>query len=102
MKCEHCGKELKEVGVLERDELQDWLRSGEMQDNAVQALKPEVIEKMKFSDGQVFEYFRACFDELAKANFLRYLIRRDLKNKYGFTDEFFVKPDTGKVYVHAE
>lgn len=100
MKCRNCGKELKEIGILNEDELRDYIRISEMYNNATQALKPEVVNGFNFTEGQVFEYFRAGFDEMAKASFLSFCLMKDLRNKYKFTTECYVDQDTGKLYVH--
>lgn len=102
MKCECCGKELKKVGVLSSDEHKDYLRISEMYSNAQQALKPEVVNSMKFTEGQVFEYFRAAFDEMAKAAFLEYYFKKEITAKYKLDGQYFVKPDTGELYVHKQ
>ena len=100
MKCENCGKELTKIGTLTEEELRNYIRLSEMYNNATQALKPDVIEGLKFTEGQVFEYFRAVFDEMAKASFLNWCLRRDLKQKYNFADEYYVDQNTGDVYSH--
>lgn len=100
MKCPDCGKELKEVGVLTDEELLDFQHVREMTFNAQQALRSEVINKMNFTEGQVFEYFRAAFDEMAKASFLDYCIRQELKKKYKLDDSYFFDLTTGRIYLH--
>ena len=100
MKCPDCGKELKEVGVLTDDELKDYLHIQEKVLNAQQALKPDVIENYNFTEGQVLEYFKAAFNEMATANFLNYCLRKEIVAKHHVSNDFCIHPVTGNIYIH--
>lgn len=79
MKCENCGKEMIKAGALTKKEEQDWIFIKTKEDTISQALSPETIKGMEFKDGEVFEYFKACYEAKAESEFLRFLFFRDLK-----------------------
>lgn len=81
MVCENCGKEMIKVGVLTEQEQNDWTFIRTKENTTDQALNIETIKGMEFKDGEVFEYFRACFDAKAEVEFLRYIFFRDLKKR---------------------
>lgn len=79
MKCAECGKEMISVGVLSEKEEQDWIFIKTKEDTTFQALNPQTIKSMDFKEGELLEYFKACYEAKAETEFLRYLFFRDLK-----------------------
>ena len=104
MVCRHCGKELIKIGELTEKEVEELAFINKKSANAMQALNIETINGMKFTDGQVFEYFRAAFDNKAQAEFLNYIFFRDLAKRLGRTD-FTIgngEPDNHDIFVHPD
>ena len=103
MVCQQCGVEMTKVGVLTDKEKDDLAYVNEKFNCAQMALSGGVIKDIKFDDNQVFEYFKASYDQLAEANFLRYVFNRDLKKRLGVEDidnNLFIDFVTGEVFQH--
>lgn len=102
MKCEQCGKDLIKVGILNEEETENYFFSNEKINCAYQALNMDVLKNMQFSDGQVFEYFRAAYDALASAKFLQYILNRDIKSRRNITEDIIIDPETLEIYIHQK
>lgn len=102
MVCEKCGKEMIKVGVLSETELQDLYFVNEQCNTAYQALNRDVINEMKFEDGQVFEYFRAAYEALAKGRFLSAMFHRDLKKRLNISKDVYIDEISGEVFIHPD
>lgn len=102
MVCENCGKEMIKVGVLTEQEQTDFYFINEKYATATQALESDVIENMEFSDGQVFEYFKACYDQLAQAKYLQFIFERGIKNRVGVEQDVPITIDglSFEVFIH--
>ena len=81
MTCKKCGKELIKLGELTESEIEELTLINKKQVNVQQALNPATINAMEFSDGQVFEYFRAVYDSKAQADFLLHIFFRNLRKR---------------------
>ena len=92
------------VGVLTEEEVNDFVYVNEKFATVNQALGTDILKDMEFKDGQVFEYFKACYDQLAQAKYLQFIFERDLKNRLeiaqgipifidGISTEVFIHPD---------
>lgn len=104
MTCKDCGQELTKVGELTEKETEDYIYLGECYSTAQQALNPDVINKMDFSEGQVFEYFKAVYDNMAKAKFLEHMLIKNLKKRLNMDSDIQLYMDeSGKqsIYIHA-
>ena len=93
MVCEHCGKEMVKVGVLTEEEQQDFFFLNEKFANANQAMNMKVLKDLEFTDGQVYEYFRACYDQLAQAKYLQFIFERGLKKRLDVPQNVFIAID---------
>lgn len=106
MVCKNCGKEMIKVGTLLEKEVEELAYIERQNVNATQALNYDTINKMKFEDGQVFEYFRAAFENKAQAEFLSFVFFRDLRKRLELKTNNFVigdgTPDNHDVFVHPE
>jgi hypothetical protein len=102
MVCENCGKELVKVGALTEEELRDFCFVNEKFATANQALNSNVIKDIKFTDGQVFEYFKAGYDQLAQARYLQFIFERELKNRLNVSQDTPIVIDglSREVFVH--
>lgn len=102
MKCEQCGKEMVKVGVLTEEEQNDFIFVNEKFATVNQALNTDVIKNIEFTDGQVFEYFKASYDQLAQARYLQYIFERSLKNRIGIQQDIPIVIDglSFEVFVH--
>ena len=106
MVCKNCGKELIKVGELTENEIEELILINKKFVNANQALNPDVINKMEFSDNQVFEYFRAAYNNKAEAEFLNYIFLRKLSQRLNInTDKINIsnnEPNNFDIFVHKE
>ena len=105
MKCKHCGKELIKVGELTDKEYEEIIFINKKFANSRQALNPETIKQMEFTEGQVFEYFRAAYDNIAQADFLQYIFFKNLGERLGINDKNIMlddKPDSKDIFVHPD
>lgn len=100
MVCQSCGKEMVKIGELTKKEQEEFWFINEKINCAYQALNTDVIKDMKFSDGQVFEYFRAAYDSLAQAKFLHFVFFRDLKKRFDVGVDIFIDEISCEVFVH--
>jgi hypothetical protein len=103
MKCEHCGKEMIKVGILTEQEQNDWVYTNEKFNCASMALNNDVIKDIEFTDGQVFEYFKASYDQLAQANYLRFVFDRNLRKRLGVPNidgNIIIDSTTWEVFQH--
>lgn len=105
MKCPNCGKELIKVGTLTETEFEEWVLINKKYANSNQALNYETIREMEFTDGQVFEYFRAVFHGKAEAEFLNYIFTRNLRKRLNLGNDIPItigdNADNYDVYVHS-
>lgn len=106
MKCEQCGKEMIKVGELSEKETHDWIFIKTKDDTASQALDSNTINGMQFKEGELFEYFKACFEAKAEAEFLRYVFFRDLRARFNISKTENIWLEEGntaiEVYVHPQ
>ena len=102
MTCENCGKEMIKVGVLTEEEQNDFCFVNEKFATVNQALNSDVLKDLKFTDGQVFEYFKACYDQLAQAKYLQFVFERGVKNRVGVEQDVPVAIDglSFEVFIH--
>ena len=104
MKCRNCGKELVKIGTLTEQESEEWMLINKKMNNAFQALDSKVINEMEFTEGQVFEYFRAAYHGKAEADFLYWLFARNLKKRLGLNTnapiDIFEENSEFNVYAH--
>ena len=102
MKCENCGKEMVKVGGLTEAETNDFFFVNEKFATVTQALNTNVLKDLEFTDGQVFEYFKACYDQLAQAKYLQYIFERDIKKRLGLEPNTFITIDglSLEVFIH--
>ena len=107
MKCFRCGRELEKIGELTENEIEELVLINKKFENSNQALNPETINKMNFTEGQVFEYFRAIYDSKAQAEFLHYMFFRKLGKRLGLKEGTNIQIGNGEpydytVYIHKE
>lgn len=104
MKCEQCGKELVKVGTLTEEETKDFYFVNEKFATANQALNSSIIKDIKFTDGQVFEYFKASYDQLAQARYLQFIFERNLKNRININqnENIIIDGLSLEVFIHPE
>lgn len=104
MVCEHCGKEMIKVGVLTEKEREDFIYVNEKFNCTQMALNNDVIKDLEFTDGQVFEYFKASYDQLAQANYLKYIFERDLKKRIGLNPMENITIDfiSNEIFIHPK
>lgn len=106
MVCANCGKEMIKVGELTEQERNDWMFIKTKDNTTAQAMNPDTIKGMEFSDGQVYEYFKACFEARAESEFLKFTFFRDLRIRLNLMDEkdIWLNDDTSGVgvYIHPE
>lgn len=102
MVCQNCGKEMIKVGVLTEEELNDFFFVNEKFATVNQALNTNILKDMEFEDGQVFEYFKACYDQLAQARYLQFIFERNLKKRLGLelTEYIIIEDKTFEVFTH--
>lgn len=105
MKCPNCGKELKKIGKLTEEEIDEYSYIIKKMNAANQALKPNVVNGYNFTENQVFEYFRAAFDSMAQSEFLYYLFASQLKKRHGLNlnQEIYIDEtdiNNPNVYIH--
>ena len=104
MVCEQCGKEMVKVGVLTEEEQNDFIYVNEKLNCAQMALNNDVIRDIEFKDNEVYEYFKASYEELAQANYLRYIFERNLKKRLGLNPMENIAIDfiSHEVFVHPK
>lgn len=100
MVCEECGKEMVKVGVLDEKEIDDFTYVNEKFNCASMAMNFDIIKDLEFTDGQVFEYFKAAYDQLAQANYLRYTFERDVKKRLNVKDRIFIDFISHEIFIH--
>lgn len=103
MKCPNCGKELTVVADLTEDEISDFYYANNIRNTAQQALRNDSIDFSLFQkEGQVFEYFRAAYHEMATAEFLFYTLYSSLAKKYNISkkDINHLVIEDGKLCIH--
>lgn len=104
MICDHCGKEMIKIGELTEEEHNDFIYINEKFATGNQALGTDILKDIKFKDGEVFEYFRACYDQLAQARYLLFIFERGLKKRLGVKQntQIFIDGVSTEVFVHPE
>ena len=107
MNCPRCGKELDKIGELNENEKEELALINKKIENSMQALNPKTIREMEFTDGQVFEYFRAVFDSKAQTEFLKYIFFRNLAKRLNVDDEKDIyigdgTPYNTDIFMHKE
>ena len=107
MKCFRCGRELEQVGVLTDNEIEELVLINKKIENSNQALNLNTIRGMNFTEGQVFEYFRAVYDGKAQAEFLHFMFFRNLMKRLDLKEGTQIQIGNGTpydycVYVHKE
>jgi len=104
MVCEHCGKELTKVGVLTDEEKEEFYFVNEKNACAYQAIDSSIVKDIEFTDGQIFEYFRAAYDALAQARFLRHIFEKKVKTRLNvdINKNIFIADVSLEVYVHPD
>lgn len=102
MTCENCGKEMIKVGVLTEEEQNDFIYVNEKFATVNQALNSEVLKDLEFTDGQVFEYFKACYDQLAQARYLQFIFERGVKARLNIPKDtgFVLSEPELEVFIH--
>lgn len=100
MVCQSCGKTMVKIGELTKKEQEEFWFINEKINCAYQALNADVIKNIEFTDGQVFEYFRAAYDALAQAKFLQFVFYRDLKKRLDVVVDIFIDELSCEVFVH--
>lgn len=104
MVCAQCGKEMVKVGLLTEEERDDFFFVNEKFATANQALNLDVLKDLKFTEGQVFEYFKACYDQLAQAKYLQYVFERGVKARLEIPQNKMIIVDglSLEVFIHPE
>ena len=102
MVCEHCGKEMIKVGVLTEEEQQDYFYVNEKLNCAYQAQNSDVLAKIKFNDGQVYEYFKATYEQLADAEYLGFIFYRNLKKRLDVEQDVYIDGTSCEIFVHPK
>ena len=99
MKC-NCGKKLIPTGIfLSKEDELDWQLAIEQEATATQAMSLTTLNKLKFSDGEMYEYVIAASELLAKAKFLISRLLKKIPEKYNIDDNF--KIINGEIFIHA-
>ena len=102
MNCYFCGAELKELDVkLSEQEIEDMFFISNKEQVSQQALKMDSINPKDFSDGQIYEYFKAAFDNMAEVEFLKYMWIKNVRAKYNIPETEMFDFVNGKLYVHV-
>ena len=105
MVCERCGAELIEVGTLTEKEKEDYVYVNEKFNCANMALDFKVLKDIEFNEGQVYEYFKASYEQLAEANYLRYMFEEGLRKRLGienFENNIVIDFVNNIVYKHPQ
>ena len=104
MICKRCGKEMIKVGTLMEEEIADFFYINEKFGIVNQALNSEVLKDIEFTDGQVFEYFKSCYDQLAQARYLQFIFERNIKRRLGISEEVFIEIEdvTYDIFIHPQ
>lgn len=102
MKCQNCGKEMIKIGTLTETEINDFFFVNEKFATVNQALESQIINDLEFTEGQVFEYFRACYDQLAQARYLQFMFERNLKKRLETEKNIIIDDVSFDVFVHPE
>ena len=102
MVCQNCGKEMVKVGVLTEEETNDFFFVNEKFATVTQAMNTDVLKDLEFTGGQVFEYFKACYDQLAQAKYLQFIFERNIKKRLGLEPNTFITIDglSLEVFIH--
>ena len=100
MVCQSCGKEMVKIGELTKKEQEDFWFINEKINCSYQALNSDVIKNIEFTDGQVFEYFRAAYDAMAQAKFLQHIFYRDLKKRLDVVVDIYIDELSCEIFVH--
>ena len=98
MKCV-CGKNLIPTGIfLSKEDELDWQLAIEQEATATQAMAIATLNKLKFSDGEMYEYIRAASELLAKSKFLISRLLKKISTSYNIDDNF--KIINGEIFIH--
>lgn len=102
MVCGRCGKEMRKIGTLSEAEKQELWFINEKVNCAYQAINSDVIREIEFSEGQVFDYFRAAYDSMAQARFLQHVFYSKLRERLRAESDVSVDELSGEVFVHPD
>ena len=98
MKCPDCGKELLKVRDLTEDERNAFEYFVIKEDNANQAINSGI--DVNFKEGELYEYYKALYDQLAEARFLRTIFFRKIQEELNEKPVKVPYIFEGALYVH--
>lgn len=100
MKCPECGKVMAHAGVLSSKEEEDFLFAETKCRCAEQAISSAKDCAELFSDGQLYEYFKASCDELAEGLFLREVFFKKISQRLSIPKNK-IQIFEAEVFVHG-
>lgn len=101
--CPNCGQKLIYKGIqLSEDDMDKNAYYSNKELAAKQYLNNAVINNLNLTDTEAYSYFKAAFDLLTEAYFLKYIWQKEMKDKYGIDFSNDLIDEEGKVYGHAD
>lgn len=102
MTCNHCGKELKLLGELTKEEITNLHYIVSKNRTANTALDEKVVNFKDMTPEQVYAYFKSAFDVKAEANFLEVENLKNIAERFNVDDIYSIIIDNEKAYLHPK
>ena len=100
-KCPFCNGKLNPLGIkLTEKEEDDIIYADNIISTAQTAMSPEVINKLKLTEDEMWIYFNSAFDQLAKGNFLRWVFEKNFKREHNLNIDLNLFIYNGEAFEH--
>ena len=102
MVCNHCGKELKLLGELTKEEITNLHYIVSKNRTANTALDGNVVNFKEMTPEQVYAYFKYAFYVKAEANFLEVENLKSIAQRFDIDDIYSIMIEGEKAYLHPK
>lgn len=98
--CPDCGKPLQLITTLTLEEQESFRYIEDLRRAANSAMNFDRINKLELEKQEVYFYFKAAFEQQAKASFLWWCFVKELKEKYNIEEDNLIVFN-GELYKHV-
>lgn len=102
MTCKDCGKELKLLGDLTKEEIANLHFIVAKNRTANTALDSRMVNFKEMTPDQVYAYFKSAFDVKAEASFLEIENLKNIAERFNVDDIYSILLEDEKAYLHPK